>query len=275
MGQALASNLQLQLPLLTASDVLVARNVTEELQNKTINSAKNTIIGFPKLPSAGKWGAIQTGAAFGGGSGQGLLYGFIDQPALPTRLVGEPPEGIYWNYNSGTVANTITGITFPQTFIRKTFDPRLRVRFRVPTSSNLCRLLVGMSTDTAIPADDTFIGTTNSGIVVGWRSTDTTFKVFRNGGTNAASATPTVVDTLQGKSTSLRSIEIAFTGGGTNCTVTLYSEITVPPTVLYTQTFSTNLPATGFSMSPSIILSNTSTAAKDLQVFYAEYSQTI
>lgn len=269
---AIASDLDISFPLVSTNDELVARVTAAELENKTIDGAKNTLLGMIKMPSSGKWGIIQAGNTIGGNVGQGLFNGFIDLPGPPVRLIDPAPLGGYWRYNTGTTVDTIAGIRFAQTFTRKEFDCRFKAKFRVPptTGHSSTRLYVGVNTDVVMEADDSPMLTTESGVMMGWRSTDSNFMVFRNSGTNSASATPSVVNTNIAKTTSVRSVEIKFTGGGSSVTVTLYDASVSPETVLFTQTYTTNLPASGFSLAPSIILMNSAGVGRDFDIFYAE-----
>jgi hypothetical protein len=281
LAKAITSDYDLSLPLLTSADELIARVTAAELENKIIDATKNTLRGVMGMPDGMKTGRIIAGGPVGGNVGEGLFNGFIDLPAIPVRSIDPPPVGGFWRYNTGSVADTIAGIRLAQTITRKEFNPRFKTKIRVPSSTghSSTRLYVGLNTDVVMEADDSPLLTTESGVIVGWRSTDSNFMVFRNSGTNSASASPAVVNTNVAKTTGIREIDIKFSafGGsdGAQVTVSIIDPTTTPIQTLYSQSFTTSMPAAGFSMSPSILLQNSAAVARDFDVFYAFIEQRI
>lgn len=276
-ASAILNDYELSLPLLTSNDQLVARVAAMELEGKTIDSTKNTLLGTLGMPDSMKTGLIQAGNMSGGNVGQGLFNGFVDLPAIPVRNIEGYPGGGFWRYNTGGTADVFAGIRMQQTMTRKEFDPRFKTRIRVPatTGHSSTALYVGLNTDVVMEPDNEPLSTTESGVMVGWRNEDSNFMVFRNSGTNAASATASVVNTGLARTTAIRAIEIKFINQGASVVVTLYDSSVIPETVLYTQTFTSNLPASGFSMAPSIIMRNTAAVSRDFDIYHAFIQQRV
>ena len=249
-------------------DTLVGANSAQTLTLKTIDASSNTMLGFVQLPSARKWGAVMVGPDTAS-EGLGLLSGFAHRPAAPTFQVGAT-NGINWRYNSSGTANTRTGITMGTTdspagataFACRSFHSMVRAKTRVITGPAATRQYVGFSTQQLIPNTDTPLGANESGVLVGWRTSDTgtAIQVFRNSGTGAASSTATVVSTGIVPTTGVTQFEVSFPNA-TDARVRVLSA--GGGTVLYdSQTsgnFTTNIPASGTMMYPSAVYSTTST----------------
>jgi hypothetical protein len=276
-ASGISSNRELSLPALTTNDEIVVCSHPQVLSNKVINLADNQLTGLIGLPSSKKWGAVQCQPqATGGSTGQGLLYGFIDEPDSPSSItIDSPPAGTFWTYETTSDSNTNAGIRWGSVITRKEFNARFKAKFRVPSSTGTSntRLYVGLSTDTTIEENDTPFPSDESGILVGWRSSDSNFQIFRNAGTPQQSANMSVTNTQQAKSTAIRSVEITYMGGGTSAVVTLYDASTMPETALYSTTFTTNLTPTGYSLAPSVVLSNSSGVNRKLDIMYVELEQ--
>jgi hypothetical protein len=276
---SLTSSVTLTLPNVASGvHTLVSRNSGDILTNKVINAWDNEIGGTAKHPSVRKSGSIQCGGVTGGGAGMGLLYGFQDLPAtgaLPVR--GQDSFGSYWRYATTTTANTVAGIKLPARFIWKDYLPYFRAKTRVPVSAANTRQYVGLSWFTTIPASDTPLENTHSGVLVGWRSTDANIQVFRNGGTAASPMSPSVVNTGLPKTTAIRHYEITFVkvSGAFQVNVRILNEGATSALYTSSPNFTTNLPATGVegAMSPSIVFSTTSATDTNYDVYYAELEQ--
>jgi hypothetical protein len=205
---------------------------------------------------------------------EGLLQGHVDY-TTPVASTDPPPTGIIWTYSTGATANTNTGLRYAVNWVRRQYNPRIKVKCRVPTTAANSWFLFGLSVDVDIQATETeVIDTTESAFLLGWRNTpDTTIMVFRNGGTNAVTATPTVVAvTGQAKTTELVSYEIDMRAAG-DVLVTIKNETT--GATMYTQTFTTNLPVTTVEMHPVFQLKNTDAANHDLVLCYMELEQDV
>lgn len=121
--------------------------------------------------------------------GEGALAGcsILQNPSQRTDSTGP-----YLEFNSGGTANTNTGT-------RKGGNPfRMDSRFYVEiicgtnnTDTN-SRLYVGFNSTGAMSGTDTPLGTGETGILIGYRSTDSTYQIFYNNGGGSAMV---VIDT--------------------------------------------------------------------------------
>lgn len=288
IGGAISNNYQVSAPVITANDQLLFQNASQRVFNKIIDVADgNTIVGSAGGGSASnkKTGLIQCPRTGTGGSySQGMLAGHIDMGDPVLADADPPPVGTAWKYASGTTSNTVAGLRYNQVWIRRDFNPRLKVKYETPDGALDHDFFFGFSTDTDITATQNPLETTNSGLLVGYRSTDTNLMVIRNGGTNSASSTPTFTDTGSSnpKGSQLRTIEISFTGtDGTTANVLVQTISLSAPfgaTTTYTNTFTTNLPAltsgtASVYMRPVFQIANKTATNKRLWLSYMELDQ--
>jgi len=244
-------------PPYNANDDILLAGAPQAITNKTIDFSLNTIIGGGTGGGSGsstadkKWGLIQAPKnAIDGTVSQGTLAGHINV-GTPINDNDPPPAGTHWQYDTGTTSNTNAGIRWASTWIRRDFNPRLKVKYRIPVSATGHQFLFGLSVDVDIDSTQAALLDTQSGILVGYRSTDANYVVIRNGGTNAQTVTPTVDDTAStsvvSKSASVyRTAEIAFTNAGGTCTVTIQNIALTAPyaaSTIFTKQYTTNLPA--------------------------------
>jgi hypothetical protein len=91
--------------------------------------------------------------------------------------------GTFLTMNTGTSSNTSCGIRFARTIVRRDFNFRFLVRFSISTVTNT-RFYCGLKEGTgAFPASDTPLGSTDHGILFGYRSSDSqALQVFHNDG---------------------------------------------------------------------------------------------
>lgn len=121
--------------------------------------------------------------------GEGTLAGCSVLQAPSQRTDSTSP---YLEFNSGATANTNTGT-------RKGGNPfRMDSRFYleaicgVNDNTTNSRLYVGFNSTGAMAGTDTPLGTTETGILIGYRSTDTNYQIFYN---NGAGSPMVVIDT--------------------------------------------------------------------------------
>lgn len=249
-------NFTMTLPSYDANDDLVSTKAPQPLENKTIDFSKNTIIGSGaggggSAAAEGKWGLIQAPRNANDGTvSQGTLAGHLNFGTASIDT-DPPPAGTHWQYNTSNTSQSNAGIRWNATWLRRDFNPRLRVKYRVPVGPTGAQLLIGFSVDTDITPSQNQLDDTQSGVLVGYRSTDTNYMVIRNSGTNTVTATPTFDDTSTtatvAKSTTLyRIVDITFSNQGTNCNVTISRINATSPFALvqeFTKNYTTNLPA--------------------------------
>jgi len=271
-----------QLPSGTASDALTSNASVGELINKILDIRKNTVKGAAVAAATGKkTGQIVCGQQLGASAGSDLFAGHIDRPAVPTIVRDAAPAGIGWEYSTGSTANTVTGIEFAGAFMRREFSARVKAKMVIPTSTANTRLYVGLSSDITIPNSNTPLANTDSGVIVGWRSTDTNIMIFHNGGAAAGATTPTVVNTGIPKTgfTAARNIEVLCRNSVPEVEVTVLEptgnmglEISPP---VYTTKLSSNIPLEQANMSPTVTLQNSDPADHKFRIYGVEGDQTM
>lgn len=248
------------------SDRLISAYSNDSIFNKAIAAWDNNIAGVLKFPTVRKFGMISGGPVTGGGAGEGLMFGFIDMPQLPTRG-SDATFGSYWRYNSTATANTPTGTRVPARWIMKEYLPYYRCKFRMSATANT-RLYFGLSYETSIPATDTPTDNPEACLLVGWRSTDSNVVIISNAGpSGGAGTTPTVTQTSITKSSmsnQVRQLEMNFTAAN-SCTVRILDGNATQ--VLATNTITSNLPQD--TMSPTLMASNVS-GSFDFDIFVEE-----
>jgi hypothetical protein len=276
------------LPSYNANDEIVTCKAPQVLEGKTIDFSKNNMVGAGTGGTTGesKWGLIQAPRNVNDGTvSQGTLAGHINFGATQTMDNDPPPAGTNWRYDTGTTSNSNAGIRWATTWLRRDFNPRLRVKYRVPIGPTGAQFLVGFSVDADITPAQNPLETTQSGILVGYRSTDTNYMVIRNSGTNAEESTPIYDDTANtatvAKNTShYRIVDITFSNQGTNCNITISRFNTTSPYALtqeFTKNYTTSLPAitspgTGGSiyMRPVFQITNRESASHAVALFKME-----
>lgn len=132
-------------------------------------------------------------------------------------------------------------------------NPYMYQRIKIPDTSS-SRYYAGFSNLTTIPVTDTPIGNSDKGIIIGYRSSDTNWFVFRNDGASTA-ATP--VDTGLAKNTNWTVME--FTTDDANGRISVYLNNGVST---FSATYTTDIPATGDQLIAYGVIENTTTSAR-------------
>ncbi len=126
--------------------------------------------------------------------GRGLL---TVSSVLQAPTVGTDSRGPYLNFASGTTQGTNTGTRRGGALFR--MDQSIYFEFMgTITNSSQSRVYIGLGTNISLTDTDTIIGTTDSGIFAGWRSSDTNIMIFHHDGDGSAM---TVIDTGIAKNT--------------------------------------------------------------------------
>jgi len=162
----------------------------------------------------------------------GLLTSIVEtSPTAATYNNADQWMGVYAVYSTGATINSKAGLNGGAgtvTLFTRTSNPYWRVHFKIPSVSNT-RFYGGFSSATALPVTDTPLASADSGIIVGWNSTDTTIKIYNNDGTAAA---PTAINSTITKPTGLWTYEIISDDANGRFTVNIISGA---------NTFSTNI----------------------------------
>lgn len=174
--------------------------------------------------------------------GHGLLEPI--QVYYSTSSPSQSLQGTTTSLFTGTVPNTAAGIAviLAQGVTRRSWNPYGFFRASLSMSSADAIFMYGFTSRVGLlPASNTPLSTTESGVLIGFRSTDTEFKVFYNDGAggdmSVASLSPSVAIP---SSTTMLSFEIKMTSAGILCTI-YNSGVAVLGSVLLT---SGALPAT-------------------------------
>jgi hypothetical protein len=191
---------------------ILSNDLTQTLSNKTVNPHDNVVpygVMSSYLNSSGankrfSWMYNTTGGAlnnYGGFSGAASSAGTVGGAAAYNPANPAIPYPI----TSGAVSGNQGRVQWPlQT--RWADGPRVRIQFKLSTTTSI-RFFVGWTTNATFPSTDTFFGTTESGMGMGKRSTDTALNLFKNNGTGMAvqALSPAPTDTAM---TSIVSYEI-------------------------------------------------------------------
>ena len=157
------------------------------------------------------------------------------------------------NLNAGLVSPTV-GIGFGRTLT----NLQCTYRGKVSTTSNI-RLYVGFTSLATLPITDTPLGTGDSGVIVGFMSTDTTFQIFYNDGTGTAQKQAMGVT----KDTNYHTIDLNSPfAGSTNWSITLDGGNPV--------TLNTRIPATTTNLYFNAVAQTTTTTAITHSIRYAQ-----
>lgn len=261
-GSAITADRVLTIPLLTANDEFVMKNTYAEIENKLLDAGNTTsevqTYDFYLMPNSGK----RCGVANGGHTapfGEGALQSMTFTAPGGTTVSIDGGSGVRTNFSTGTTANTNAGWRTQSGFIRSEHDPRLTYRVRLNNVTD-SRFYFGFTNfSTAIPATDTPLGTTDSGVLLGFRSTDANYMLFRNDGTGAA---PSAIDTLMAKPTFTNTLHIWSTSAGSTWNWATDST---------SGTVTTRIPTNDTTLNIQAMASNTTTTAKDQSLKYVSY----
>lgn len=193
-------------------------------------------------------------------SGVGLLAGVPISGAAANTFAWDNWEGRYTVCNTSTTSGTRCGLNWTTgslSLVDRRQNPRFKVRVKVPTSANT-RLYVGLSSATAIPASDTPLATTDSGVLMGWDSNDTQISYWHNEG-GGATATTATIGPASSVNGNWHQFEIQFDEVTAKCILTLTTGGTA-----YTTTLSTKLPTTDTQLIPYVVVSNSTAATRSL-----------
>ena len=143
-SSAIVANRTITIPLLTSNQVMTFNTFPATLTGKTMDAAANTFTNLVLSPSLKKTGLLLCVSATE--TGLGILDGHT-KLGTPTVLVDT--SGSYWRFDSTTTINTIRGVTMPANFIRRNFNPLLRVGFQEPDATTY-RPRIGFTNQTTL-----------------------------------------------------------------------------------------------------------------------------
>ena len=127
-------------------------------------------------------------------------------------------EGVVTGIPSTAASGVAVGLVSATTGVgigRRLFASYATIRCKID-STTTARFYFGFTSATALPISDTPLASTDHGVLIGWRTTDTNFQSFNNDGSAAMVAT----DLGVAKDANYHTFEISWTASG-NATVTL------------------------------------------------------
>jgi len=209
-----------------------------------------------KSPFAKKFGQLYVGHNIVVTDG---LYQNVNQTIAAT-FVPDQWEGITAQYNTGTTTGTRAGLNSAAsgivTLFTRTSYPSKKTHLKASNTGT--RFYGGFSSLTAMPVTDTPLGNTDSGVIVGWNSTDVNIKIYRNDGT---AAPPTATDTGIVKPANFWTYEIVSDDINGTFVVNIVSGAT-----LYTTTLTTRVPSSTTRLATYDIIENTDAVNQTLQI---------
>ena len=227
----------------------------EEEFNKTINVSNNTLVGLIQDPfsSSKREGFLIPTATPDGALKYALKgwpyygsYSYIDD-SLGT-------EGKVSRFSTSAVENVgYLSNSQLQIISRMSWNTTFKTRVRTSTTSN-DRQYIGFSSNTTLPTSDTPLGTSESGILIGFNSTASNYSIYRNDGSGSM-VTSTFTTT---KDTGWHNFEIIMSGSPLQVSVLLDdAQLT---------TYTTRIPALNTNLYLNCGLQSTNTTAKTLDI---------
>lgn len=213
----------------------------------------STVTEVAQNPVKKRWGIYQPGAgttATTVGVQSGILMPHTPTGAGSNVNTFDTAEGIVINLVSGATANTNVGLVSSTAGVgigRRLFGMKAQIRWAVSATGS-SRMYFGFTSAATLPISDTPLATTDHGVLIGYRSTDTNFSEIHNDGSAAE-----VVNSLGvAKDTAYHTMEINWDASG-NVNVFLDGTKT---------TITTRLPATTSNLFFNAVVQTTTTTAR-------------
>lgn len=243
-----------------SSDTLVSQTATQTLSNKTIDAVgTNFLAGIHQASVIRRFGDFNPQANVASGGSQGLMGCLAANTHAGSTFSNQwdATFGQFQRYVTAATANSIGGIISPTTGVgiaATNFPGRWATRIRNNSTSNV-RTYAGFTSNASACQSagawlgDTPLGSSDSGLMFGYRSTDTTWMIFYNGGTGAMTAASTGVS----KDTNFHLLIITWPQAGGS--VTFQIDLGTPITI------TTGLPTTLTGLFCNVIGETTTTSA--------------
>jgi hypothetical protein len=236
VGAAITADRNVSLPNLGADDTLAA------------NSQLTPLLGFPS--STVHWGYL---GGNHGSTGVAILAA-VSNDGTPTNQVNYT-EGQFVRYTSAATLNAAAGWRYTAVITYRGWNGYFASKFRMADIAN-CACYIGWYSSGAVLTGDTPLSA-GSGVLVGFRPTDTNFQVMRNAG-----AVGTVfADTGIAKNTSIHTMSIQSNDGNSSFIVTLDT---------FQAEYTTTVPAQQTGLTPHFQLETRETVAKTIDRFWSE-----
>jgi hypothetical protein len=245
-----------------SATTLVGRDTVDTLTNKTISATGtgNILQAIVVSPEKKRMGYFQPGSS--SGVPVGVLADHTKTGASSIATTFDTTEGVVTTFTTTATGGLNAGLVSPTTGVgvgRRLFAARMKTRSSIDSTTS-ARYYIGWTSATALPISDTPLATTDSGILVGWSSTDTNWTIYTNNGGGSA-ATKTNVTGPIAKNAVYHDIEISWAASGN---VTVIFDGT-------SQTVSTALPATTTNLYYNHVAQTTTTTARSNNIKYVWY----
>jgi hypothetical protein len=238
-----------------AADTLVSLLANQTLTNKTMDALNNSFFELYQSPIYMRTGGMEPNAT------TPFLDGALNAHTNGGTItsVWDTTEGLCTLFTNTAVSAAVAGIVSPTTGVgiaRNAFYTSVKTRAKVSqiTNGNYYFGFTSLNSTVGL-ASATPLGSADSGVIIGWRSTDTNFQIFSNDGTGAMVVTP-VAGPIP-KDTAFHTLNIMWPGGGGNVIVTIDTTST---------TLTTRIPATTTNQFFSQVCSNSTTTATSPQI---------
>jgi len=243
---AITADRNITLPLLTADDTFLFLN------------ASQPALAFDNFPSVSKEGTFET-VGNNSVSITGILTGGTNVGAGSITSVYDTTEGMTIADATTATANLNAGYVSPTAGIglgRRLTNLRMKARFKVDSTTS-ARVYMGFTSLATLPISDTPLGNTDSGVMIGFRSTDANYSVFNNDGSGAM----VVTASSTAKDANFHTMEVKILASG-NAICSLDGTTIA--------TVSTRLPATTTNLFFNCVAQTTTTTARTCTIRYIE-----
>jgi len=245
---AITADRNVSYPLLLADDTYLFQN------------ASQSALAYDNFPSVSKEGTFDV---LGSNTAalDGSLTGYTITGAGSITSVYDTAEGMTLACATTATANLNAGLVSPSAGVgmgRRLTNMRMKARMKVDSTTS-CRLYMGFTSQAALPISDTPLANTDSGAIVGFRSTDANYTILWNNGGGA----PGVGVTGLAKDANFHTWEIKFLAG---------SDILISRDGNLVSTISAagNIPATTTNLFFNCVAQTTTTTARTLTIRYIE-----
>jgi hypothetical protein len=200
----------------TTSDTIITAAAPQTISHKTIDSSLNTLVNVEQSPIVKRTGSYQPAAgttAMTVGYLQGILSQHTPTGARSSNTnTFDIAEGVVINLVSAASSGVNAGLVSPTAGVgigRRLFGCRAVIRWKIDSAIS-ARMYFGFTSATTLPISDTPIANTDSGVIIGFRATDSDFTVISNNGNGTATATSLGVT----KDANFHTMEINWTPSG-------------------------------------------------------------
>jgi hypothetical protein len=229
-----------------AKRTVLVEDLVQTVTSKVMSALDNTLKGVTQVGSKRVTGGFAgTNTSNDWALGQGTT-------TSGTTSDGLDNDGCYRQLNTGTTSGTLAGKRKTQFWARRNFNSLLEIIFTLTATTN-ARFYAGFKDSTTAITNDNNPLNNDSGVLIGFRDTDTNWQLIRNDG----SATETFTDLGIAKDTTTRTIRISLSA--TNIIVQ-FTGLTPD------QTLTTVIPAAATDMTYHVALYNTAPEDKGVKL---------